>query len=110
MQPKPKSKGRPVRRQPQRTCIVCRTTSDKRQLVRIVRLADGSGVQVDPRGKLPGRGAYLCHQPSCWQTAMSTNALNHALHTTLTAEEQEALFAHASTHMTTSLLPQEKSR
>lgn len=110
MQPKRKSKATLLRRQPQRTCIVCRATSDKRQLVRIVRLADGRGVQIDERGKVPGRGAYLCHQLSCWQTAIDTHALNRALNTTLSGDEQQALFEFASKHMTRSLTVRENSQ
>ncbi|HUW09157.1 MAG TPA: YlxR family protein, partial [Anaerolineae bacterium] len=47
------------KRIPQRTCVACRQVQGKRALVRIVRLAGGD-VQVDPTGKLAGRGAYLC--------------------------------------------------
>ncbi len=95
-----KSKLKPVRRQPQRTCIICRSTSDKRSLVRIVRAADGSGVQIDERGKVPGRGAYLCQQGSCWQMALSGTALSRALNTTLSDDEQHRLSEYATKHMT----------
>lgn len=85
-----KKSSRPVRRQPQRTCIVCRTTSDKRTLVRIVRMAQG-GVAVDERGKVPGRGAYLCHQATCWQSALEGRVLERALLTTLGQTEKATL-------------------
>ncbi len=86
--------SRPPRRQPQRTCIVCHQTSEKRALTRIVRLASG-GVQIDERGKLPGRGAYLCQQWSCWQTALQTPALQRALNTQLSELEKRQLEQHA---------------
>ncbi len=35
---------------PLRTCIACRTTKPKRELLRIVRLQDGH-VELDPAGK-----------------------------------------------------------
>jgi predicted RNA-binding protein YlxR (DUF448 family) len=110
MQSKAKSKGRPARRQPQRTCIICRTTSDKRSLVRIVRLADGSGIRIDERGKAPGRGAYLCQQASCWQTALNGDALKRALNATLSGPDQEALFAYASMHVSQSNVPKESGQ
>ena len=44
-------------------------------MVRIVRAPDGA-VGVDPTGKRSGRGAYLCLQPSCWQTALKRHALD----------------------------------
>jgi uncharacterized protein len=87
-------KSRPPRRQPQRTCIICRQTSDKRTLVRIVRTA-AAGVLVDERGKVPGRGAYLCQQNSCWQTALGGQALQHALKTSLNDVEKQQLREYA---------------
>jgi predicted RNA-binding protein YlxR (DUF448 family) len=75
---------------PQRTCVVCRETSAKRALVRIVRTVE-EGVQVDPTGKRNGRGAYLCHQQSCWKRAIETEILEKALRTTLTADDKQRL-------------------
>lgn len=49
------------------------------------------GVQIDERGKVPGRGAYLCHTPGCWQSALSGSALAHALHTELSEIERARL-------------------
>lgn len=72
--------------------MVCRTTADKRALTRIVRTPD-EGVQVDPTGKRSGRGAYLCDQAACWDRALSGDALERALRTTLTDEERERIRA-----------------
>lgn len=74
---------------PMRTCVVCRDKTGKRQLVRVVNTA--SGVQVDPSGKLNGRGAYLCERSDCWQRAISSDILGKALRVTLTAEDRERL-------------------
>lgn len=52
---------------PQRTCVVCREKREKRQLTRLVMVSDR--LQVDPSGKLNGRGAYLCEKPACWNEA-----------------------------------------
>lgn len=75
---------------PQRTCVVCRETSAKRSLTRIVRTTD-TGVQVDPTGKWNGRGAYLCSQLSCWQKAIRSDILEKALRTTLTDDDRGRL-------------------
>ena len=88
-------KSKPVRRLPQRTCVVCRQTVGKRTLVRIVHTSN-NGVQIDERGKLPGRGAYLCHESSCWESALGSTTLQHALRTELTAAEQARLEEYAS--------------
>jgi uncharacterized protein len=75
----PPARGSRPRHVPQRTCVACRQTSAKRQLVRIVRTPDGS-ILVDPTGKLSGRGAYLCDSPACWQAALKPRgALARAL-------------------------------
>ncbi len=62
----------------------------KRQLVRIVRSADG--VLVDPTGKLAGRGAYLHDRRSCWEVGLK-GSLAHALKVNLTAADREHLTA-----------------
>ncbi len=89
-----KRSTKPPRRRhiPQRTCVVCRTTSDKRRLTRLVRTPD-EGVQIDPTGKRNGRGAYLCDQVTCWDRALSTDVLAHALRTTLTEADRERIRA-----------------
>ncbi|MFV9505112.1 MAG: RNase P modulator RnpM [Oscillochloridaceae bacterium umkhey_bin13] len=70
-QPKPKHI-------PQRTCIACRRHDAKRGLIRVVRSADGR-VALDPTSRLAGRGAYLCHDPHCWEQALKRRAIERAL-------------------------------
>jgi len=90
-----KAQPRP-RRLPQRSCVACRTTTAKRELVRIVRLPTGA-VEVDPTGKKSGRGAYLCRQVACWEEALKRSRLSKALRTTLTEESRAVLQAFAAT-------------
>ncbi|MBI5670429.1 MAG: YlxR family protein [Chloroflexi bacterium] len=80
---------RPAKHVPLRTCVVCRDKESKRTLTRVVRTEQG--VQVDPSGKMNGRGAYLCDRPACWERALSGEVLSRALRTTLTAEDRERL-------------------
>jgi hypothetical protein len=63
---------------PQRTCVGCREVQGKRQMIRIVRAADGHA-RLDPTGKQPGRGAYIHVKHSCWQSALAGGRLAHAL-------------------------------
>ena len=81
---------------PERTCAACRTQRAKRELIRLVRAADQT-VSVDPTGKQPGRGAYLCRDPQCWNAALKRNALAGALKTELRAEDRKALLQFAGT-------------
>lgn len=78
------------RKVPRRTCVACRMVRAKRDLVRVVRLVDGT-VVVDPTGKKSGRGAYLCRQRPCWELALQRGALDRALKQAVPAESREAL-------------------
>jgi predicted RNA-binding protein YlxR (DUF448 family) len=102
-------KSKPARRLPQRTCIICRQTSGKRTLVRIVRTAS-DGIQIDERGKIPGRGAYLCHDSDCWHRALGSTALQQALRTDLTPEEQVLLTEYAGRFTIKQRSPMENSQ
>ena len=77
-----------VKHVPQRTCVGCREVLPKRRMIRIVRTAEG--VQVDPTGKLAGRGAYLHDRRECWERGLK-GALANALKATLTVDEREKL-------------------
>lgn len=79
---------------PLRTCVACRETKPKRELVRVVRVAPET-VEVDPSGKKNGRGAYLCPAQECWHLAEKKRSLNHALQITVSAEHWKALWAYA---------------
>jgi hypothetical protein len=57
-------------------------------------------VALDPTGRAPGRGAYLCRDAACWDTAVRKRALEHALGTpipfdvrTLMTEQNQAVGA-----------------
>lgn len=73
---------------PQRTCVGCRAVLSKRTLVRIVRTSDG--IQIDPTGKIPGRGAYLHDKQECWDLGLS-GSIEHALKMTLSPKDNEIL-------------------
>ena len=81
---------------PERTCLACRKVRPKRELIRLVRLADGS-VEVDARERKAGRGAYLCPEPECWNIGLKRNRLEHALHTSLTQDNREQLIRYGKT-------------
>jgi predicted RNA-binding protein YlxR (DUF448 family) len=82
-----KQKSR-VKHIPQRTCIGCRETLPKRELMRIVRTSEG--VRYDSTGKLEGRGAYLHNKRSCWEQALK-GSLAHALKAELSQMDRDYL-------------------
>jgi predicted RNA-binding protein YlxR (DUF448 family) len=47
-----------------------------------------TGLQIDPSGKLPGRGAYIHDQKPCWQSAIKGRLAN-ALRTEITEQDRK---------------------
>ena len=71
---------------PIRTCVACRATDEKRDLLRVVRQPDGA-VLHDPKGKLSGRGAYVCARPECIALARKQKKLERSLKVSALPEE-----------------------
>ena len=70
---------------PIRTCIGCRGKSPKKGLLRFVRDAAGN-LQVDPTGKLPGRGAYVCQSQTCINATFKSQKINAHLRSNLSRQ------------------------
>ncbi len=76
----PKEKKIPVR-----TCIACRTEKPKKEMLRIVKNADGE-IRLDFSGKLPGRGAYICNDKACVQRLVKYKLLHKTFSADVSAE------------------------
>ena len=81
--------GRPVLRR----CVSCRTLADRRQLWRVIRLAEG-GLTLD-QGM--GRSAYLCTSALCLEEARRRKRLQRALRCPVTDSILAALEARLAT-------------
>ncbi len=79
-----------VKHIPQRTCLACRTVKAKPELIRLVRVSDGS-IEVDIGGKKAGRGTYLCPARECWEIGLKGSRLERSLRATLTQDNREQL-------------------
>lgn len=75
---------------PMRQCVGCREMKPKKELIRVVRSPDGQ-VSLDFRGKLPGRGAYVCPNPACLAKTKKSKALERAFSAPLPEEVYQAL-------------------
>ena len=73
---------------PLRTCIACRQEKEKREMLRIVRNAQGQ-ILLDFSGKLPGRGAYICNGEACIKKLRK----QRLLHKTFSQEVPEEVYA-----------------
>jgi predicted RNA-binding protein YlxR (DUF448 family) len=87
------------RKVPMRKCLACQQMRPKRDLVRVVRRLDG-GTQVDPGGKVSGRGAYVCPNSACLSRVLKGRMLEKALERELSAEVRERLTLGAEGPMT----------
>ena len=67
-----------MKKMPERTCIVTKEKTLKKDLLRVVRDKDGN-VSVDTTGKANGRGAYLKRDAAVINKAKETKILDHAL-------------------------------
>ena len=70
--------------------MACRKVKAKQELIRLVRISDGS-VEVDTGGKKAGRGAYLCRSQGCWEVGLKGSQVEYVLRTTLTQDNREQL-------------------
>lgn len=78
------------RRLPQRSCVGCGATRDKKELLRVVRTPEGE-VLLDATGKKNGRGAYLCRSAACLARAQKRHSLSRALQADIPSEIYERL-------------------
>ena len=84
-----------TRKVPMRMCVGCHEMKPKRELQRIVRSPEGE-VYIDPVGKKPGRGAYVCRNVECLKKASKTKALERKFEAAVDAavfDELEKAFA-----------------
>ena len=77
---------------PMRQCAGCREMKPKKELIRVVRSPEGA-VSLDFRGKLPGRGAYVCPDPACLAKARKSRGLERAFDAALPAQVWDDLEA-----------------
>ncbi len=77
---------------PMRRCLGCMESFPKKELIRIVRCPDAS-VAVDFRGKVSGRGAYICRNTDCLKKAEKARRLSRALECDIPEEVMDRLRA-----------------
>lgn len=70
---------------PLRQCVGCGEMKSKKELVRVIRTAEGD-IVLDITGKKNGRGAYLCHSADCMKKARKNKGLERSLKTNIPDE------------------------
>ena len=74
-----------IKKAPQRKCLGCMQSFDKKELIRVVRLPSGE-VTIDKTGKKSGRGAYVCKSEACLKKAIKSNRISSNLEIELREE------------------------
>ena len=80
------------RKTPLRKCTGCQEMKDKKELIRIVRDADGD-FSVDATGKKAGRGAYVCSDSECLLKAHKSKGLERSFKSSVPSDVYEKLKA-----------------
>jgi len=73
------------RKIPLRMCIGCQEMKPKKELIRVVKNKENE-ISLDPIGKKPGRGAYICNSLSCFEKAKKGKKLERAFETAISEE------------------------
>ena len=68
-----------------RQCVGCAGKGDKRDMIRVVRAPEGD-ITLDFKGKMNGRGAYLCKNPECLTKAFKNKGLERAFKMSISEE------------------------
>ncbi|MBR2780762.1 MAG: YlxR family protein [Eubacteriaceae bacterium] len=80
-----------LKKQPMRTCVMCRQKREKRELVRIVRTPEGE-IKFDPTGKANGRGCYVCTSEECLSSVKNVSRIARALETAADAQQLNRVY------------------
>lgn len=78
------------RKIPLRMCLGCGEMLPKRELLRVVKSPEGE-VSLDPTGRKPGRGAYICHSLDCLRLARKKRSLERAFSCKIEDEVYDAM-------------------
>lgn len=70
---------------PMRMCSGCRESKPKQEMIRIVRTPENQ-VLIDKKGKVSGRGAYVCKNAECLEKSIKTKSLSRSLDIVLSEE------------------------
>ena len=79
-----------VKKIPLRQCIGCVEMKSKKEMIRVLRTAEGE-ILIDATGRKNGRGAYLCPSCECLKKAVKSKGLDRSFKMAVPWEVYEAL-------------------
>ena len=78
------------KKMPERLCLGCNVSKDKRELIRVVKTKTGD-IFLDKIGKANGRGAYICNDAACLEKAIKNKRISKSLAVEIPAAVYDAL-------------------
>lgn len=75
---------------PMRQCIGCGQMKGKREMMRILKTAEGD-IALDMTGRKNGRGAYLCRSMECLKQARKSRGLERSFRMSIPDEVYDSL-------------------
>ena len=79
-----------VKKIPLRQCIGCGEMKNEKEMVRILKTAEGE-IVLDATGKKNGRGAYICPSMDCFRKAKKSRGLDRSFKMAVPAEIYDRL-------------------
>ncbi len=81
---------RPQKKLPTRKCTGCGEHFPKNTLIRVLRTPEGD-ITLDLKGKMSGRGAYVCKSVACFKKARKARRIEQALECSIPEEVYERM-------------------
>ena len=75
---------------PLRKCTGCQEMKNKKEMMRILKTAEGE-IVLDTTGRKNGRGAYVCCSMECFEKAVKNRGLERSLKGKVPEETYESL-------------------
>lgn len=75
---------------PMRQCVGCKEMKNKREMMRVLKTAEGP-IVIDTTGRKNGRGAYLCMTKECLAKARKNKGLERSFKMSIPDEVYEEL-------------------
>ena len=79
-----------AKKMPLRKCLGCSEMKPKKELIRIVKSALGD-ISLDFKGKMDGRGAYICEDLNCFEKAKKARRFERAFSSQIPEEIYKSL-------------------
>lgn len=79
-----------IKKVPLRQCIGCGEMKHKREMIRVLKTAEGE-ITLDATGRKNGRGAYVCPSMDCLKKAIKSRGLERSFKVAIPKEVYETL-------------------